>query len=97
MGRPKGSKNKNEFDALPDSLVSELRMADEAKLKGKLAEVTLLAEEQRETMEADADLQSAKMTLKDLMSPYKEDMKINKQTIKLCKSILDSRGRAPTA
>ena len=97
MGR-KGFKKKSKWDGLPTNFAEAVQGSTTDEIRKRISDIAILNCEMKKTLENDAEVASAKESLKHLMEPYREDFKSFKLQIDYLKSVLDDKdGGATTA
>ena len=98
MGRKKGSLNKkgkkDKFDTLGDDFKDAVNSSSADEIRKRIGEVALLDCTMKATLKADPDVSQAKDALKNLMEPYREDLRSYKLQIEYCKDALEGAGTA---
>lgn len=97
MGRKKSFKKKDKFEDLPDDFKEAVLQSSTDEIRKRVSEVAILDCEMRAQLKSDPDVQQAKDALKDLMEPYREDLKSYRLRIEFCKRVLDDKGGGATA
>ncbi len=96
MGRKKGSLNKkgkkDKFDTLGDDFKDAVNSSSADEIRKRIGEVALLDCTMKATLKADPDVSQAKDALKNLMEPYREDLRSYKLQIEYCKDALEGAG-----
>lgn len=90
MARPK----KNKFDDLPDDFKDAVEQSSTSEIRSRLSEVVLLEMAEKEFMDNDPAVAEAREALDNVLSPYKENLKIYKLKKLYCKRVLDDKGGA---
>lgn len=93
MGRPKGPK-KDKFDVLSDAFKDSIQQNDIEGIKKKISEIAVLESEMRQTLKDDPEVCSAKESLKNLMEPYREDLKAFKLQVQYAIQVMKDKGGA---
>jgi hypothetical protein len=91
MGR-KGFSKKDKFDALPDGFKEAIEQASTDEIRKRISDIAILDCTERAVLKQDPDVQQAKEALKNLMDPYRENLKSYKLQIEFAKRVLDDKG-----
>lgn len=99
MGRKKGSMNKkgkkgkkDKFDTLGDDFKDAVNSSSADDVRKRIGEIALLDCTLKATLKEDPDVAKAKDSLKNLMEPYREDLRSFKLQIEYCKNALEGAG-----
>ena len=96
MGRRKGSLNKkgkkDKFDTLGDDFKDAVNSASADDVRKRIGEIALLDCTLKATLKEDPDVAQAKDALKNLMEPYRDDLRAFKLQIEYCKNALEGAG-----
>ena len=97
MGRPKGSfSKKDKFEALLPEFKDAIQQSSTEEIRKKISDVAILDCTMKATLKEDPEVQGARETLKNLMEPYREDLKSYKLQIEFMKRTLDDKGGGMT-
>ncbi len=92
MGRKgKGSK-KDPYKALPEGFKDAVDGMNREEIRKRISDIAILDFEYKALLAADTAVSDAKRTLKNLMEPYRDDIKSCKLQISYCKKVLDDKG-----
>lgn len=98
MGRKKGSfKKADKFADLEDAFKDAVRQSASDEIKKRITELALFDIDYKKTMKNDPDVLQARQALKDLVQPYRDDIKATKLKLEFCKQILEEKGVYTTA
>jgi len=91
MGRPKGPK-KDKWADLPEGYKEQIDSSSPEDIKKKVSQVALLEVSERGLLKLDPDVNETKDRLKNLMEPYRENLKSYKLQIAYAKQVLEDKG-----
>jgi cell division protein FtsL len=91
MGK-RGRKAKDRFDDLSSNFKDAILQSSTEEIRKRVSEVAILDCTMRAQLKSDPDVAQAKDALKNLMEPYREDLKSYKLQIEFCKRTLDDKG-----
>jgi hypothetical protein len=94
--KPRATK-KDKFDSLSDEFKDAVSQSTTDEIRKRIAEIAILDCTMKATLKVDPDVNQAKQALKDLMEPYREDIKAFKLQIEYSKSVLDDKGSGGSA
>lgn len=92
MGKKKFFKKKDKFDSLGDDFKSAVQQSSPDEIRARIAQVTILDIEMKAQLKADPDVAQAKDALKNLMDPYREDLKSYRLQQEFMKKAIDDKG-----
>lgn len=91
MAKPKFVK-KDKFSDLAVEFRDAIAGASTDEIRKRVSTVALLEVTEKQLLKADPEVGQAKQALKDLMEPYRENLKEYKLQIEYCKLALDEKG-----
>lgn len=94
MGRPRGSKNKTDFEDLDSDFKSTIENMAPEEINLKIAEVAKAEAENQKAKIDDGDLADKKEAVKLASEGYREATKMNKMRIAFAMRVLDDKGKA---
>ena len=95
MGRKKGGTNfvkKDQFADLSDEFKDAVAGSSVDEIRKRISDVALLDCTTKALLKEDGDVAQAREALKQLMEPYRADIKSFKLQIAYCKQVLDDKG-----
>lgn len=96
MGRKGPFPKKDKFDSLDGDFKDAIAQSSPEDIRKRVSEIALLECTTRAILKEDPDVQEAKEALKNLMEPYREDLKAFKLKIEYAKRVLDDKGGGQT-
>lgn len=94
MGRKKGFSKKDPHANLPEGFKDAIDGMSRDEIRKRISDIAILDCEYKAALKADPDVAQAKDSLKNLMQPYRDDIKSCKAQIAYCKEVLDAKGGA---
>jgi hypothetical protein len=82
---------KDKFEDLPVGFKEAVEQSSEEEIRKRISNVAILDCETKAVLKSDPDVAQAKDALKELMDPYREDLRSYKLQIEWCKRVLDDR------
>ena len=92
MGRKGNFPKKDKFDALPEGFKEAVEQSSTEEIRKRISDIAILDCTERAVLKEDPDVQQAKEQLKNLMDPYRENLKSYKLQIEYAKRVLDDKG-----
>ncbi len=91
MGK-KDFKKKDKYDSLSDNFKDAVVQASTDEIRKRISEVSILDITERQVLKLDPAVEEARAKLKELVDPYRENLKSYKLQLEFCKQILDEKG-----
>lgn len=87
-------KRDKRFEKLEETFRDAIAQSSTDEIRKRVSEIALLEADERELLAMDPDVNQAKDALKELMEPYRENLKEFKLKIEYCKWSLEQKGAA---
>lgn len=94
MGRPKGSKNKSDFDLLSGDFKDGVAQSSPEQVRDRIAQIAMDEANNQKLKADDQDLADKKEQVKLAAEGYVEATKQNKLKIKFAMQVLEDKGKA---